>query len=193
MKRTLVLLAVWAMMSITCPLAHGQKDIFPKDDEIKLVMTQTERALVGYQAAVNLQGTLMKAEAGVEDDKKLIEGLKVLVKAINEEPQKFNGQAGYEVVLMLDDASRNAALCSTEALKRSVQATASGDSSAGESYLLLSQNCTAVSESFYTDGENASALYRRYVKGEATLAKDAYDAAMACSATLTKLKSGSKK
>ena len=185
-----LLISTFALASILiCPIAKCQKESFPENDEITLVMTQTERALVGYRAAVDLQGKLMKAEAGVEDDKKLIEGLTALSKAIGEHPQKFNSQAGYEIVLLLDDASRNAALCTTEALKRSIGATVSHDSAEAESYLLLSQNCTAVSDSFYTVSENASALYRRYVKGEETLAQDAFNTAMKCNEALTKTKS----
>jgi len=189
----LVLIGAFALTSILiCPIAKGQKDAFPEDEEIKLVMTQIERALVGYRAAVDLQGKLMKAEAGVEDDRKIIEGLTALSKAIGEHPQKFNGQAGYEVVLLLDDVSRNAALCTSEALKRSIGATVAHDSDEAESYLLLSQNCTAISESFYTVSENASALYRRYVKGEVALAEDAFNTAVKCNEALTKAKSSLK-
>ncbi len=184
------LISVCALTSIlVCPVAQGQKEVFPKDEEITLVMTQTDRALVGYQAAVNLQERLMKSEAGVADDKTIIEGLRAMSKAIGKQPQKFNTVFGVDFIMMLDDASRDAALCTAEAIKRSVQSTVSGDSAEGESYLLLSQNCTAVSESFYTLSENASVLYRRYVKGEEALAENPFNTAMECDAALTKMKS----
>ena len=103
----------------------------------------------------------------------MIHGLTVMSKAIKEQPQKFNTAAGFEFVLLLDDASRNAALCNADAIQKGIKVTMEGNTAAAQNYLQLAQACTGASNLLYMVAENAGALYQRYVSGEESLAIEA--------------------
>src|ERR1700690_4510171 len=74
-----------------------------------------------YRAAVAREETVLgKAGAGaVSRDKQLVGSWDFTLKGLQVRPQTFNGELGLEVVLMLDDASRNTALCSGAAAQNS--------------------------------------------------------------------------
>ena len=176
--------------ALLCPAAYCQTDkTFPTDDEIRLVMTQTERALSDYTASVKAEEKLAGNPNDVENDKHVIDGLTIMSKGMSAQPQKFNSPFGFEFVLLLDDASRNAALCDTDAIQKGIKATVGGDSDSGHEYLQLAQACTNVSSLLYTISENAGALYQRYVNGEENLATEAFDTMNKC---VTQLKEKSK-
>ena len=105
-------------------------------------------------------------------------------KGMSAQPQKFNSPFGFEFVLLLDDASRNAALCNADAIQKGIKTTMAGDTRAAQDYLQLAQSCTSVSSLLYTISENAGALYQRYVNGEASLAMDAFNTMNKCLDTL---------
>jgi hypothetical protein len=177
--------ALFLASILTCPLADSQEDkTFPTDDEIRLVITQTERALPDYTATVTLEEKLAGQPTDVENDKRVLDGLAVMSKGISAQPQKFNSPIGFEFVLLLDDASRNASLCNADAIQKGIKVTMAGDTRAAQDYLQLAQACTSVSNLIYTISENAGALYQRYVNGEESLAMDAFNTMNKCIATL---------
>jgi hypothetical protein len=161
---------------------------FPTDDEIALVVSQTGRALSNYEATVKREEELTDKSADVENDKRVIHGLTVISKVIGAQPQKFNGPFGFTFVLLLDDASRNAALCNTDAIQKGIKATLAGDTGKAQEYLQLGQACSDVSNLPYTVSENAGALYQRYVNGEEGLAIDAVNTMNQCVAKLKQAK-----
>jgi hypothetical protein len=195
MHRYLTALAVWLILSgvLVCPVANSQiNKTFPTDDEITLVVTQTERALSDYEASVKLEAKLANQAADVENDKRVIKGMTVMVKALREHPQRFNSPVGFEFVLLLDDATRNAALCNADAIQKGMKVTIERDTSAGRDYLQLAQACTSTSNLLYNVAETAGALYQCYVNGEERLAIDAVDTMNKCVAKLKQTKSGAK-
>jgi hypothetical protein len=176
MPKCLVALAgsLLTLSFLMCPTTSAQTNKkFPTDDEIILVITQTERALSDYEASVAVEERLGGKEADVSNDKRVIHGLTVMSKAIKEQPQKFNAAAGFEFVLLLDDASRNAALCNADAIQKGIKVTMEGNTGAAQEYLQLAQSCTSASNLLYMVAENAGALYQRYVSGEESLAIEA--------------------
>lgn len=174
---------------LVCPVAHSQVNkTFPTDDEITLVVTQAERALSDYKTSVSLEAKLANQADDIANDKRVIDGLTVMIKAMREHPQRFNSPAGFEFVLLLDDASRNAALCNADAIQKGVKATIGGDSAAGQNYLQLAQACTGASNLLYNVSETAGALYQRYVNGEESLAIDAVNTMNQCVAKLKQTK-----
>src|ERR1700730_14623102 len=85
----LVLLAV-GFVSV----ANAQTDKpFPTDDEINLVLTQTERAMQQYKPLIDQEEIQMgKSYAdAVAHDREVVNGLETAVKTFKSKPQAFNG------------------------------------------------------------------------------------------------------
>jgi hypothetical protein len=174
-------LSVLLAIILLCPRGQCQESKpSPSDDEIKLVMTQTDRALAEYAATVERERKLYGDRADVKNDQDVIDGLTTFSKGMSAQPQRFNSPFGFEVVLLLDDASRNAALCNAGAISEGVKATIAKQTEAAEDYLRLAQECTSVSSLLYTVSENAAALYRRYVNSEQEVAQKAFDEMNKC-------------
>jgi len=159
---------------------------FPSDEEIRLVLTQADRAVVQYKPLLNQEEKLLgkEGEVAVAKDREVIAGLELAIKAFGKNPQSFNGPLGFSFFEWLDDASRNAMLCSSHGVSKSVEALLDGNKEAAESELQLSQSCNDVSTLLYTVSENAGALYTRYVEAAAQLAERGAEAAAKCGAIL---------
>jgi hypothetical protein len=178
------LIAVFVCI-LLCPAAQSQAPKnFPTDEEIRLVMTQTDRALVDYAATVQQERKLYGDRVDVKNDSQVIDGLTTFSKGMGAQPQRFNSPFGFEFVLLLDDASRNAALCNAGAISEGVKATMAGQTQAAQDYMELGQSCTSVSTLLYTVSESAAALYQRYVNGEEELAQRAVEEMEKCVAVL---------
>lgn len=168
-------------IALLCPSAQSQQSKnFPTDDEIKLVITQTDRALAEYAATVEQERKLYGDRVDVKNDRQVIDGLSTMSKGFGAKPQVFNSRFGLELVLLLDDASRNAALCNASAISEGVKATMAGQTQAAEDYMQLARACTSDSTLLYTVSENAAALYQRYVDSEQDLAQKAFDEMNKC-------------
>ncbi len=84
----------------------------------------------------------------------------------------------------LDDASRNAVLCSSNAVNEAFENILNGDKDKATSQLHLSESCANVSTLLYTVSENAGALYTRYVESEQKLAEQGAEVAQQCAEIL---------
>jgi hypothetical protein len=166
--------------------AQDQGVSFPTDDEIKLVLTQTDRAIDQYKPLLDMEQQMWGKEGleAVAKDRQVVQGIEVAVKAFGKDPQAFNGPLGFTFFEWLDDASRNALLCASSALTEASVNTLAGDQVKAAMEISLSQSCMAVSTLFYTVSENAGALYTRYVEGEEKLAKEGLRVAEKCAAAL---------
>jgi hypothetical protein len=89
---TLLLLVV----GLTIP-AYAQKEkAFPTDEEIRLVLTQTDRAIQQYKPLIDQQETqLTGVKEAAANDRKVVAALEIAVKAFREKPQAFNGPLGF--------------------------------------------------------------------------------------------------
>ncbi len=95
---------------------------FPTTEEIKLVVTQSERSIEEYRQSVVLEAELVSTKedpSGVRKDQRVIESATRLIAALKKNPEGFHGLGGLLLLSLLDDASRNAALCSSAGMQRS--------------------------------------------------------------------------
>ena len=161
---------------------------FPTDDEINLVLTQTERAVQQYKPLIDQEEMQMGKIAvdAVAKDRQVMSALDTAVKAFKSDPQAFNGPLGFAFFEWIDDADRNALLCAYGAATQAVQQMLTGNEDRASSLLHLSQSCMDVSSLIYTVSENAGALYERYAEAEAHLAAQGSEVAQRCADILKK-------
>ena len=166
--------------------ANGQdktKDVnFPTDDEIRLVLTQADRAVGQYKPLLDQEANMLGKEGAeaVAKDREVIAGIEMAIKGFGKNPEAFNGPLGFSFFEWLDDASRNAALCSANATGKAFESLLDGNKDQAESALHLSHNCIDASTLLYTVSENVGALYTRYVQGEAQVATEGAQIAAKC-------------
>jgi hypothetical protein len=160
---------------------------FPSNDEINLLLTQADRAIGQYKATLDLEKTRFEkssAEAeALAKDKEVSSGWDEMFKGMKIKPQAFNSRFGLEIVLLLDDASRNMLLCSNQA---SLLIPQSGSVSEADTLLHLVQTCSDTSTLIYTVSENAAALYQKYLAAEAQLVSETAEVATKCTDILKK-------
>jgi hypothetical protein len=161
---------------------------FPTNDEIKLVMTQTARAIGQYKPFLDMEEKMLGKEnaEAVAKDRRLVKSIETAVTTFEKEPQAFNGPLGFVFFEWLDDASRNALLCSNSASNDIALSVISGDKARADSDFELQQGCSNASTLLYTVSENAGALYTRYVEGEEKLAIYGSQVATECTDILKK-------
>jgi hypothetical protein len=139
---------------------HAQgKVALPSDSDINLVVLQADAAMEDYRAAAGQEETLM-GKAGsdaVSRDKVLLGAWDYASKGFKSRPQTFNSELGFEIVLVLDDAARNTALCGGAALSAGKNG---GDGGRAE----LAKACSDSSTHLHAASQSVSALYRQYLE-----------------------------
>jgi len=98
--------------------AYAQTEkTFPTDDEINLVLTQTDRAMQQYKPLIDQEEIQMGKSYtdAAANDRNVVNSLEMAVKAFRSKPQAFNGPLGFAFFEWLDDAGRNAVLCASGA------------------------------------------------------------------------------
>jgi hypothetical protein len=179
-----------AVLFILCAItsAHAQKrdtkynTIFPTDDEIKLVLTQAERAIGEYKPLLDMEEKRL-GKAGTEavkKDRETVHGIDAAIIAFKKNPQAFNGPMGFAFFEWLDDACRNALLSSESAMNSATEGLMDGDKQKAQTNIELAKNLANVSTVLYTVSENAGALYTRYVAEEGKLAQVGLKAVTDC-------------
>jgi hypothetical protein len=182
-------LCVFLALAVQPPGSNGQGkgDLnFPRDDEIRLVLTQADRAIDQYKPLLDQEQQVLGNEGAeaVAKDREVVQGIELAIKGFGKNPQAFNGPLGFSFFEWLDDASRNAVLCATNAANKAFKSVLDGDKDNAISELHLSQNCTDASTLLYTVSENAGALYTRYVENEQKLAAEGARVAQKCAEIL---------
>ena len=179
----LILLSAFAVAAD----AQAQKS-FPTDDEINLVLTQTERAIQQYKPLIDQQEIQIGKSVtdAVANDRQVVSALEMAVKAFKGKPQGFNGPLGFAFFQWLDDADRNALLCGNGASTQAALQMMAGNADKARSLIHLAQSCTDVSTLIYTVSENAGALYQRYVEALAELSVQCAQTVEKCEGILKK-------
>lgn len=189
------ILVVVLLVFSYAPFSHAQDSAaFPSDAEIQLLVTQADRAVQQYKPLLDEEAVQLGkngAEA-VAKDREVVHALEIALTALKKQPQGFNSPAGFAFFEWLDDASRNALLCSSTSLNQLSDQLMAGSTKNGSALVHLSQGCMDVSTLFYTVSENAGSLYERYIKAVEALAKKGFDVAQKCTDAL-KQKSDVKK
>jgi len=167
---------------------------FPTDEEIKLVLTQADRAIGEYKPLLDMEEKMYgKGEIAVAKDRQVIGALETAIKAFGKNPQAFNSPLGFAFFEWLDDADRNALLCAGSAANEVASDILAGDKGKADVDINLSQNCTTVATLFYTVSENAGALYTRFVQNEEKVAKEGAEIAKKCAEVLKQNGAATKK
>jgi hypothetical protein len=185
LRATLVAL----LLACIAPFSRAQGDpAFPTDTAVQLLVTQTERAVQQYKALLDEEAVQLgkKGAEAVAKDRQVVHALEVAIKTFKAQPQGFNGPAGFAFFEWLDDASRNAVLCSSTSINQLSEQMMAGKTTNGIELMHLSQGCMDASTLLYTVGENAGALYERYVKAEQLVAEEGARVAHECSDALKK-------
>jgi hypothetical protein len=84
------------------------KDVnFPTDDEIRLVLTQADRAIGQSKPLLDQEANMLGKEGAeaVAKDREVVASLEMAVKGFGKNPQAFNGPLGFTFFEWLDDAS----------------------------------------------------------------------------------------
>lgn len=178
-------LLVLSCLSVVC---SAQETNFPTNDEINLLLTQTERAVGQYKPLLDQEESLFgeKGKEAVAKDREVIQGLETAIKALRKNPQAFNSELGFAFFELIDDADRNILLCTSGASTEAVTLLLDGKIDKARSLAELSKSCMDMSSLMYTVGENAGVLYARFVAGEEALAKQAVETMQKCTDILKK-------
>jgi hypothetical protein len=97
--------------------AQDREAGFPTDEEIKLVLTQADRAIQEYKPLLDEEEQMYgkRGEDAVAKDREVVRGIEMAIKGFGKNPQAFNGPLGFSFFEWLDDADRNALLCASGA------------------------------------------------------------------------------
>lgn len=164
-RRALVI----GVLALSVKVANAQTEKTPPgNDEINLVLDQTQRAMQEYRPLIDEEEMQMgkSGSDAVAKDRETVTSLEMAIQAFRKDPQGFNGPKGFVFFQWLDNASRNALLCANYASARITVEAVNRDAAKAHSLLHLSQGCSDVSTLIYTVSENAGALYGRYVRAE---------------------------
>jgi hypothetical protein len=132
-----------------------------------------------------------KAQRTAAKDREVVQALEMAIKAVQKNPQGFNGPLGFTFFEWIDDADRNALLCASGATNEAASYLIDGNTARARELMQLAQSCSDAATLMYTVSENAGALYTRYVAGEEKLALEGAEVAQKCTDVLKS--AGSKK
>lgn len=185
-------------LSVTTCIAQTQASAdFPSTDEIQLVVTQAERSFAEYKTSVDQEAELPSAKndpSGVEKDRALLAMASKIIEGLKKKPDVFNSVGGLLLLTTLDDASRNAALCSSSGISDIGELLESNTGNAARGYQILStaQACISVSTQLYTVSESVSALLGRSMEAQNALNDKALETVNKCKAIIKASAGGGK-
>ena len=169
--------------SLTSAVFAQKRDThFPTDDEVRLVLTQAERAVNEYKPLLDRWEQMLGKEGAeaVAKDRETLRGIDAGIIGFRKNPQAFNSALGFAFFEWLDDACRNALLSSLSTSNTAAAELIDGDTQKVRLNMELAKDFSNLSTVFYTVSENAGALYTRFVEGEEQLAKEAARTATEC-------------
>jgi hypothetical protein len=186
------------LLAVRC-IAQQQNETTPEfanTEEIRLVVTQSERVFEQYKQSITMEAELPISKtnpAGVEKDRGVYDMAKDLIAALKLHPEGFHGVGGVLLLSALDDASRNAALCSGSAYSDTMEAVMSkSDIHAADDWIHVGLSCVDVSGYLYTVSESVEALLVRDLKAQQMLDRRAEETMNRCADSLKRCVSQSK-
>src|SRR5260221_10847506 len=128
LRPVLILFLLLVSLATTC---REQETTFPTNDEIQLVLTQADRAMQQYKPLID-QEELRFGKGSVEleavtKDRQVVKAIEMAVQVLKKNPQGFNSAGGFALFEWLDDASRNAMVCSTSSMLQSTTFLMAGE------------------------------------------------------------------
>jgi len=163
---------------------------FPSDEEIGLLLAQSERTIQQYKPLLDEQ----ESENGksvadeIAKDRQSANMLELMVKAIKTQHSRFNGIQGFTFLDSLHDMERNLLRCVNTASSASTGYMIAGNRDKADSLLHLSQSCMDLSLLVYTINESAVTLYQRFIEAQDQWAAHSTQAARQCENALEKVR-----
>jgi hypothetical protein len=190
MEHIMRLLVVFLLASVHCFAQQKAQVEFPTKEEINLVVTQAERAFDQYKTSVVMEGNLQSSKqepSSFKKDQEVVEMSHKLIVALKENPDRFHGLGGLLLLSTLDDASRNAALCSTSGSAEIAKGLIDHfDVKDAYRIMTIMQTCTDVSAHLYTVSESVHALMVRELEAQQDLNNQAMELANKCAEIVKK-------
>jgi hypothetical protein len=184
------LLCVWLLFLFFSLLPAAAKEDkppnFPDDDQIRLLLSQADRAFQNYESAVNMERLQLGDAAGAEKDQEVSSAFRELLPKLKQNLQMFNSPFGFLLIIDLDDASRNMAVCMSQGGMSASNFLLAGNTSAGRERLLLAQTCMDATTLLYTVSETATKMYEDYLLANAVLQDTMLKTVTKCSDVLQK-------
>ncbi len=157
---------------------------FPTTEEINLVVSQAERAFDQYKSSVLMEGNLQSSKldpSALKKDEDLIGMSRELIVGLKAKPAAFHGLGGLLLLSTLDDASRNAALCTSSGSAEIAKGLIDHfDAKEGYRIITIMQTCSDVSAHLYTVSESVHALMVRELEAQGELNDRAMELADKC-------------
>lgn len=179
--RLLLILLLMVTSAFTQQTAKAQ---FPTTDEINLVVSQSERAFELYGNSVPMERALESSKrdaASIKKDEELVEMSQKLVASLKTNPNGFHGLGGFLLLSSLDDASRNAALCSSAGSAEIAKSLIDhADPEGAYQVMTVIQNCSDVSAHLYSVSESVNALVVRDLEAQQDLNNKAMEMLTKC-------------
>jgi hypothetical protein len=154
---------------------------FPSQRQIELLITQAERAFSTYEAAVQLEQAEFGAAAGAGKDHEVTLAAQQLLTRLKKDSGSFNSPFGFLLILNLDDASRNMAVCMGQASNAAMGLALDHKVSDATQKMTVGQTCLNTSQLLYTVSENATAMYEDYLLANTALQNQAVETLQKCS------------
>lgn len=166
--------------------AQQEKNVFPAEQQISLLLTQAERAFDSYESALQLEGQLVGGPESVAKDKETLNMARRILATLRANPVNgFNSPMGFLLVTNLDDASRNMALCMGQGGMQAAGEMQEGRVSSALK-LHIAQTCLDTSVLLFTVSESALDLYAQYLSTEYKVTQQAAEELQKCAGLLKK-------
>ncbi|HTA25955.1 MAG TPA: hypothetical protein VK763_20660 [Terriglobales bacterium] len=179
------------LLSQFCAAQTRDSPPFPNEDEIKLLLTQSDRAFTQYELALKQEEQAGPDEAAsVKNDHELLNRAREVLNGLQKHPHGFNSPVGFLLVGNLDDAGRNMALCTVQIVTKATTDAEAGDFVTAHRLLHTAQTCTDTNTLLYTVSETAFDMYARFLVAQDAMTKDAASTVQQC---MDIIKNGCKK
>ena len=154
------------------------------------MVTQSERVFEQYKQAVTMEADLPSSKQNpsvIEKDSEVYTGSAKLITTLKVHPEGFHGLGGLLLLSSLDDASRNAAICSGSAYSDAMnEVVLRSDAKTAKEWLNVGLSCIDVSGYLYTVSESVHALLVREMEAQHSLNQNAEKTLNSCSVALKK-------
>jgi len=157
----------------------------PSDTEIKLALAEAKHAFEQYKTVI-AHGEQLLGKDVFQQDRMLLDHWETTSKAVTQNPQSFDSELGFDLLMDLDDAARNTALCADQSSTLVLNDINNLHSQKSQLLLELHQSCMDSSKSLFAASENTNVLFLRYVKWQKQAAAQAAEAAARCADALKK-------
>ena len=145
------------------------REQFPTEEQIKLLLTQAERAFDQYESSIKLENQLSGGDlpsdlqSMISKDREVLKMGRAVIGDIQKNPKSFNSPLGFLLIGQLDDASRNMAICDGQAGMEAADAIQKANTTEGFSKLHIAQACLSSSVLLQTVSETAFNMYSQYL------------------------------